>query len=162
MRLIALSLSALFVSTIGCAHESPGHSLVGAWRGGVQFSNGPYAPIKDAEFMYLFNAGGTMLESSNYDAAPPVPPAYGTWKKVGDGKYEATYAFYPTNPPKTLDELTKGSGWSPAGLGVLKQTFTLSADGKSFKSNIRLQLFDSAGKPIDTENAATASGMRME
>jgi hypothetical protein len=39
--------------------------------------------------MYVFNTGGTMTESSNYDGAPPVPPAYGVWRSVGPNEFEA-------------------------------------------------------------------------
>ena len=38
--------------------------------------------MKDLEFMYVFNVGGTMTASSNYDGAPPVPPAYGVWRRA--------------------------------------------------------------------------------
>jgi hypothetical protein len=52
-------------------------NLAGAWQGRVQFTTGAFADTKDLEFMYAFNSGGTMTESSNYDAAPPAPPADG-------------------------------------------------------------------------------------
>src|SRR4051812_33684080 len=42
--------------------------LTGAWRSKIQFTTGSFAAVKDLEFMYVFNAGGTMTESSNYDA----------------------------------------------------------------------------------------------
>ena len=61
-------------------------NIVGAWKGKVQFKSGAFAEVKDLEFMYVFNAGGTMIESSNYDGTPPVPSAYGIWKKTGDKK----------------------------------------------------------------------------
>ena len=67
--------------------------LVGAWRGRVQFKNGEFATLKDLEFMYVFNAGGTMTESSNFDAAPPVPPAYGVWRRTGPRQFLARYEF---------------------------------------------------------------------
>jgi hypothetical protein len=51
-----------------------------------------------------------MTESSNYDASPPVPPAYGVWRAVGDS-YEAKYVFYTTKSPASFDEVTKGNGW---------------------------------------------------
>jgi hypothetical protein len=57
--------------------------LMGEWRAKLQFTSGAFAAVKDLEFMYVFNQGGTMTESSNYDASPPVPPAYGIWRKVG-------------------------------------------------------------------------------
>src|SRR6266478_3224875 len=99
--LYALALATL---ALGCATSrtgsdaSPG-SLVGAWRGKVQFKTGAFAEVKDLEFLYVFNAGGTMTESSNYDAAPPVAPAYGIWKKMGGNEYEAKYEFYITRIP---------------------------------------------------------------
>ena len=52
-----------------------GDDLVGAWKGKVQFKTGAFAAVTDLDFLYVFNAGGTMTESSNYDAAPPVTPA---------------------------------------------------------------------------------------
>ena len=58
-------------------------ALVGAWKSNIQFKDGAFAEVKDLEFLYVFNAGGTMTESSNYDGSPPVPPAYGAWKEVG-------------------------------------------------------------------------------
>src|SRR5438477_10848471 len=113
-----------------------GDNLAGAWRGKVQFTSGAFAEVKDLEFMYDFNAGGTMTESSNYDAAPPVPPAYGVWKKVGSRKYEAKYQFFQSKAVTTADELVKGQGWGPEGYGILAQKMTLSADGNAFESRI--------------------------
>ena len=89
-------------------------TLVGAWRGKVQFTSGPFASVKDLEFMYAFNQGGTMTESSNYDGAPPVPPAYGVWRKVKPWQYEARYSFFLTKPPQAFEDLAKGGGWAPA------------------------------------------------
>src|SRR5437867_672176 len=99
------------------------NDLVGAWRGKVQFKSGSFAGMKDLEFMYVFNAGGTMTESSNYDGAPPVPPAYGIWRKTGPRQFEARYEFYSTKAP-SLDDLSKGRGWMPAGHGVLMEKIT--------------------------------------
>src|SRR5882724_2403555 len=101
--IITAILSGALLAT-GCAATSSSrahsgysdNSLVGAWRGKIQFKTGAFSTIKDLEFMYVFNAGGTMTESSNYDASPPVPPAYGVWRAVGPGQFEAKYAFYQT------------------------------------------------------------------
>lgn len=135
--------------------------LTGAWRGRVQFTTGGFAAIKDLEFMYAFNDGGTMTESSNYDGAPPVPPAYGVWRKVGARKYEARYEFFWTKAPANLEEITKGGGWSPGGHGVLMQKISLSEDGKSFDSTITLELFDQQGKPTEAAAKAVAKGSRI-
>lgn len=78
---------ALFVTTsasTGLAQTRKAtDSLAGAWQGKVQFTTGAFAAVKDLEFMYAFHVGGTMTESSNYDGAPPAPPAYGVWRKTG-------------------------------------------------------------------------------
>lgn len=136
-------------------------ALVGAWRSEVQFTNGPFANIKDLEFLYVFNAGGTMTESSNYDGAPPVPPAYGTWRKVSEGVYEARYEYFWTKPPKAFDDLSKGNGWLPGGHGLLTERITVSQDGQSFSSTIKYEVFDQAGNPIDKASHATARAKRI-
>jgi len=136
-------------------------SLAGAWRSQIRFSSGPLAEIKDLEFMYAFNVGGTMSESSNYDGAPPVPPAYGVWRKSGPRLFEAKYAFYITKPPGTFDDLAKGGGWSPAGYGILTENVTLSEDGNSYKSTIAYAPFDQSGKPAEGGSTGTGAGIRM-
>jgi len=168
-RLLALALGlmlALLVSsctTVITAKTESTHTeaLVGAWKGRVQFNTGAYAAIKDLDFLYVFNAGGTMTESSNYDAMPPVTPAYGAWKKTGPRQYEARYVYYWTKPPAALDEITKGGGWSPGGHGVLTQRFTLSEDGNSFDSSVSYEVFDQSGKPTDPTSEASAQGTRI-
>jgi hypothetical protein len=137
-------------------------NLAGAWRGKVQFTSGAFAEIRDLEFMYAFNAGGTMTESSNYDATPPVPPAYGVWKKVGPRKYTAKYHFFQSKAVTTADELIKGGGWVPNGHGILAQTMTLSADGKSFDSRIVPELFDKDEKPSPGGGEAAATAKRIQ
>src|SRR4051794_23698560 len=67
------------------AQQSRG--IVGAWLSKVRFASGAFASVKDLEFLYVFNEGGTMNESSNYDASPPVPPAYGIWRQVSAGQF---------------------------------------------------------------------------
>jgi hypothetical protein len=136
--------------------------LVGAWRGSVQFLSGAFAEVKDLELMYAFNAGGTMMESSNYDAVPPVPPAYGVWKKLGARTYEARYQFFQSRTVASADELVKAGGWMPAGYGAISQTITLSADGKSFDSKLHLELFGQDGMPVTGGGEATAKGTRIE
>ena len=135
--------------------------LVGEWRAQLQFSSGAFAPIKDLEFMYVFNQGGTMTESSNYDASPPVPPAYGIWRKVGDKQFEAKYEFYVTKPPAAFDEIVKAGGWGPAGRGIFVERITLSADGNSFTSKIKYDQFDTAGKPAEGGGVAEGKGTRL-
>jgi hypothetical protein len=159
---LAIALFASAGSSTCLAQTGKGNdNLAGAWQGKVQFTTGAFADTKDLEFMYAFTAGGTMTESSNYDAAPPVPPAYGVWKKVGARKYEAKYHFYQSKAVSSADELVKGGGWAPDGYGTLAQKITLSADGNSFESRITLELFNKDGKAMPGGGEATASGKRL-
>jgi len=157
------------ILTAGCFYKSstltpvPSDtvSLVGAWRGHVQFKTGAFAAVKDLEFMYVFNAGGTMTESSNYDASPPVPPAYGVWRRTGPRQYGAKYAIYATRPPAAFEDLAKGNGWLPAGQGVFVQTITLAEDGNTFTSTIKYDAYDADGNPTETGSEAEAKANRV-
>ena len=169
-RLIAFMCAfSVLLSAGGCDKTTtlPGQKdaavdeLVGAWRGKVEFKSGALAEFKELEFMYVFNAGGTMTESSNYDAAPPVPPAYGVWRKTGTREFEARYEFFSTKATNPLEEIAKGGGWVPDGRGVLFEKITLSEDGKSFESQIRYDAFDQAGKPTESGSEGTSRGSRI-
>jgi hypothetical protein len=162
----ALLLSLLDVASCSrkASEESRAASpadLVGAWRAKLQFSSGAFASIKNLEFMYAFNAGGTMTESSNYDGAPPVPPAYGVWRAIGPLQFEAKYAFYITQLPKRFEDITSGGGWMPNGHGVFTERITLGADGQSFDSSITYQAFDSLGAPATGGGEAKGHGVRI-
>jgi len=135
--------------------------LVGAWHGKVQFRSGGFSAVKDLEFLYVFNTDGTMNESSNYDASPPVPPAYGVWRRVQPRQYEAKYVFFSMKAPKGFEEIANGGGWSPGGSGVLVETITLSEDGNTFNSTIRYQAFDQAGKLTESGSEAEAHAVRI-
>ena len=120
--------------------------LVGAWRSKVVFRTGALAEMKDLEFLYSYNAGGTMTESSNYDeAVNSSPPAYGVWKQTGPRTFETKYLFYTTQAAGPGDSSPKGSDWWPAGHGVLTETINLSDDGQTYGSAIELALFDKSG-----------------
>jgi hypothetical protein len=165
-RLIALS-TVLITAACGDARQPQSGAspepdpLVGAWRTQMRFSGGAFVDMKDLEFMYVFNAGGTMTESSNYDGAPPVPPAYGVWKKIGPRQYELKYAFYVTKAPATFDDIAKGGGWAPAGMGVFTEKITLSDDGQSYKAAVTYAAFDQLGKPAEGGGEASGAGTRM-
>ena len=160
---IIFLLLSFFLLGCGLRQRSHVHELVGTWRGRVQFKSGSLAAIKDLEFMYVFNVGGTMLESSNYDGVPPVPPAYGVWKRVGPLRYESRYEFYTTRPPQRVDDITKGGGWMPSGRGILTETITLSHDGRSFKSALEYSAFNQSDSLVERSEAeATASRMEFQ
>ena len=145
-----------------CAAEGPAPPapLIGAWRSSLQFSTGAFASIQDLEFMYVFNAGGTLTESSNYDGAPPVPPAYGTWRALGPGEFEAKYEFYVTAPAPP-DAFKTGAGWLPSGRGVFTERITLAPDGQTFTSTIRYEAFDVKGQPVTGGGEATGRAVRI-
>jgi len=143
------------------ASDTAALDLTGEWRAQLKFSSGAFVTMKDLEFMYSFNQGGTMTESSNYDASPPVPPAYGIWRKVGNKEFEAKYEFYVTKAPGAFEEISKGGGWGPAGRGVFVERITLSDDGKSFTSKIKYDQFDTAGKPAEGGGEATGRGVKL-
>jgi hypothetical protein len=159
----ALSLTAALASVACTATRisTEDDALAGAWRSHVQFKTGSMASLKDLEFLYAFNAGGTMTESSNYDASPPVPPAYGVWRKTGPRQYEAKYVFFVTKAPKAFAEIAGGGGWLPGGSGTLVERITLSEDGKTYAASLRLDLLDSAGKPTESGSEADVRAVRI-
>jgi hypothetical protein len=153
----------LSIVATGC-QVAPGTAdagLTGAWRGQVPGTSGWLASMKGLEFMYVFHADGTMTESSNYDAFPPGPPAYGVWRRVATRQYEAKYAVFLTKPVAILDEIAKGGGWVPNGHGMLTQKITLSEDGNVFESTIRFDFFDPQGKSVEGGGEATGHGERI-
>jgi hypothetical protein len=135
--------------------------LVGAWRSKIEFRGGPLAGMKDLEFLHSYNAGGTMTESSNYDEAPnSSPPAYGIWRQTASKQFQTKYVFYTTKE-QTLDGV-RGSDWWPAGHGVLTEVITLSADGQSYSSTIKLVTYDTAGGLVPNGSGeGTGSGTRI-
>ena len=134
--------------------------LVGAWRSSLQFTSGAFASINDLEFMYAFNSGGTLTESSNYDGAPPVPPAYGVWRTISPREFEAKYEFYVTAPAPP-DAFKTGAGWLPSGRGVFTERITLAPDGNSFTSTITYEAFGKDGQPAEGGGIATGRGARI-
>jgi len=152
-----LSYALFAVVTLGAKPAELG----GAWTTKVQFKTGAFASVKDLEFLMVFNQGGTMLESSNYDAAPPVPPAYGIWRKTGTSRYEAKYVYYITKPPTKFEDISSGNGWMPDGRGVLLEKIVLAPNGRTYKSNLTLKIYDAKGKLGETWSAV-CSGVRMK
>lgn len=155
-------VAAAMLLAAGCTADrtAPSFGVAGAWRSSIQFESGAFAPVKDLEFLYVFNEGGTMTESSNYDAAPPVPPAYGVWRQVKPDEYEARYEFFMTAPSKP-EAFATGGGWLPSGRGVLTERIKLSRDGGSFTSSIRYEAFNAKGEPIEGGGRGKGRGARI-
>ena len=167
--LVTLSAGAVIA---GCANAPASQSgstsdhgaLSGAWRSKISFHTGTFAPVKDLEFLYSYNVGGTMTESSNYDeAANSTPPAYGIWKQTGPGKFETKYLFYMTQAPDTHAGQPAGDDWWPAGHGELTETIVLSADGKTYTSTIKFAAFDKTDKVVASDGGeGTGSATRID
>jgi hypothetical protein len=155
-------ISTAMLLAAGCTADrtTPSFVIVGAWRSSIQFGSGAFAPVKDLEFLYVFNEGGTMTESSNYDAAPPVPPAYGVWRQVKPDEFEARYEFFMT-APSSAGAFRTGAGWLPSGRGVLTERIKLSRDGQSFTSAIRYEAFDAKGEPMEGGGTGKGRGARI-
>ena len=161
MNKVCVAVAAALLGA-SCAREQPAElpALVGAWRSSIQFETGAFAEIKDLEFMFVFNAGGTLTESSNYDGAPPVPPAYGVWRQVGPGVFEAKYEYYAT-APSPPEAFKSGGGWLPSGRGVFTEHITLSADGQSFTSTIQYDALGVKGEPVAGGGKAAGRAVRI-
>jgi hypothetical protein len=168
-RLTFLMLATVLIIT-GCGNGPSSYMrlsadrgrLVGAWRSKILFRSGPLAEMKDLEFLYAYNAGGTMTESSNYDeAANSSPPAYGVWQQTDLRTFETKYVFYTTKAPSPGDGAQGSSDWWPAGHGVLTETITLSDDGQTYASTIRLVTFDANGSPVAGGGDGTGAGTRI-
>lgn len=146
----------------GCGSETASKTvpLVGAWRSAIQFESGAFAGVKDLEFMYVFHADGTMTESSNYDAAPPVPPAYGVWRTIAPNEFEARYEYYATTP-SAPDAFKGGAGWIPAGRGVLTERIKLSEGADTFTSTLEYRALDQRGEPVEGGGRANGRGVRI-
>ena len=136
--------------------------LVGAWTTKVQFVSGAFATLKDLKYMLVLNEGGTMTESSNYDEAQPVPPAYGIWRQTGKNQFELHYEYFNTKQPAKFEEIASGGGWNPSGYGVIVEKVKLSADGNRYTSNMTLVLHDNLGKVIAGGGKAVCQSVRMK
>ncbi len=154
-------VAGVLVAGCGPNREVRQSPLVGAWKSAVQFKTGAFTSIQNLEFMYVFNAGGTMTESSNYDGAPPVPPAYGIWRQVAPGEFEVRYEFYSTTP-SAPEAFKTGAGWLPSGHGVLTERIRMSADSRSFTSSIRYQGFGMHNEPVEGSGEGEGHAARME
>ncbi len=165
-RALLFTLAAALVSTAWGDSATPGAKppaalLTGAWRAQMHFDSGAFAGVSDLEFMFVYNAGGTLTESSNYDAAPPVPPAYGIWRQSAPGRFQSKYVFYITKAPASFQDITKGGGWSPDGSGVFTEDITLAADGNSYTAKVTYVALDVHGKPAAGGGAGSATGTRI-
>jgi len=127
-------------------------SLEGGWRAHVTFASGPLKGVP-FQFLITYSAGGGMVESSNFDEVPPVPPAYGSWGRTGPSNFKSTYIFWTTKTANAKD-FTKG--WTFSGIGVLNENISLSKTGDAYTSSISYQLFDTKDQPLTGQSGTGA------
>ncbi|MFN8547125.1 MAG: hypothetical protein U0527_03925 [Candidatus Eisenbacteria bacterium] len=143
-----LLLSAI-VAVSGCtpsAMSGSNDDLAGAWRSSVHFDSGDFAGLSDLEFLYAFNSGGTMTESSNYDAVPPVAPAYGVEARR-PGRIRRAIRVLRDQGADEGRGFVAGAGWNPIGRGRFDEHIQVSADGSSFDSTFRYSPLNPDGSP---------------
>jgi hypothetical protein len=131
-------------------------SLEGGWRSRVTFTSGPFKG-RPFQFLITYSAGGGMIESSNYDESPPVPPAYGSWGRTGQNAFKSTYIFWTTKPVAAGDA---AKGWTFSGSGILSESITIAGTGDAYTSTISYQLYDTSDNPLPGQagnGSATAS-----
>jgi hypothetical protein len=116
-------------------------SLEGGWRAQVTIESGPLIGLQ--QFLLVYSAGGGMVESSNFDEVPPVPPAYGSWAATGDGNFRSTYVFFTT---EQIDSCNPGAGWAFSGSGKLREAITVATTGNDYTSRLSYELFDTSDK----------------
>jgi hypothetical protein len=117
--------------------------LEGGWRVQVTIETGPFTGSQ--QYLMVYSAGGGMIESSNFDSAPPVPPAYGSWLASGESSFRSTYVFFTTEP---VDQLDAAAGWDFSGSGKFRESITLSSSGNDYTSRLSYELYDTADKPL--------------
>ena len=162
---ICAAVAGALLACIGCAPATaPANSepsLAGAWKSSVQFQSGAFAGVRDLTFMYVYDAGGTLIESSNYDSAPPVPPAFGAWRRIDGNRFEARYLFFTTRAATAAEAAAASGGWLPAGHGELTEQITMAPDGQSYEATIRAELFDVDGKAVDGGGEGSVQARRI-
>jgi len=162
LSILSIAVLVFMAFTITSQNNPQADDLAGTWKAKVQFKTGAFAGVKNLEFLLSFNSDGTITESSNYDGMPPVPPAYGIWRKTADKQYEAKYEFYITNVPPSFEALKKSGGFTPAGFGRFTEKIIISPDGKTYKSKIKFNAFDITGKQMSFDDEAEVAANRME
>jgi len=152
-----------FLTCVACGRgsappASSQPSLEGGWRAHVAFASGPLKGVP-FQFLITYSAGGGLVESSNFDESPPVPPAYGSWGKTGGNTFKTTYIFWTTKAVATGDA-TKG--WTFSGSGVLSESIALAGSGDAYTSTISYQLYDSKDQALNGQSGTgTAKASRI-
>jgi hypothetical protein len=121
--------------------------LEGSWRVEVTIATGPFVGVQ--QFLVMYSAGGGMVESSNFDEMPPVPPAYGSWEATGESTFRSTYVFFTT---ESVDGQNPGAGWAHSGSGKFQESITVGPNRLDYTSRLSYQLYDVADQPLPQQS----------
>jgi hypothetical protein len=157
-----LGASAIFSAPVADAAEQhdSGSGLEGGWRARVTIASGPIQGV--GQFLFTYARGGGLVESSNFDEMPPVPPAYGSWVNTRGQTFQSTYVFFTT---VLADANDVGAGWQFSGSGKIKESIQLRNDGDTYSSDLTYQLFDTEDQPLRGQSGvgkALARRIRVE
>src|SRR5215813_13009399 len=123
-------------------------TLEGAWRVTVTIRNCQTGmPIRTVLALNTFVPGGSMFETAN---GLLRSPSHGTWQKITDHDYTATFMFFTFNPD---------GSW--LGSNKITRTIMLSEDHQMFTAAASVEVFDASGKLIAT-GCATEAAQRFE
>jgi len=147
--LLAIALAA--ASTVAAAASlpehhprllvSPANGIVGTWEFQARFfACASGQTLRQLRASSVFNAGGTMLDTST-DPTATRGPAFGTWTyDPRTGRHVAQMRLYRYNPDGSF-----------AGVAQIRRTLTLSSDGDSASGTFTGQILG----PHDELLAAT-------
>jgi hypothetical protein len=123
--------------------------LVGTWTGVVN----PGPPDEPFPSLFTFHADGTALFSA---AGPPIPalgnPGHGTWKRIGERTFAATFVQLTFTPQLQLDGGVK-----------INMIIRLNRAGNAFTTRDQVTIFDTQGHEIVTLTGSnTARKLQVE
>lgn len=118
--------------------------LVGSWLVKVTATSGP--PPTSFQALYTFIPGGGVVETDETDFTTQslASPAHGAWKSIGKGRFAS----------RILNFFFDAKG-NPAGTVEVRETETLSKNGKIYTGSGEFTAFNLQGKKTDSGTFTT-------
>jgi hypothetical protein len=126
-------------------------SLAGAWMTKIEFKSTPPPQIPSGKEASTqgFNKDGLVVEANTAGTGTGV----GEWKPNGKkGGFEYTFREIITTPGTCCDSYI---------YVIVRQTGTVSADGKSYSSSGSGQVYSSTGAPLGPPSQTVSEGTRV-
>jgi hypothetical protein len=142
---VLLGVGALSASAGSDGGES--RALTGSWI--VMIDRGPAGPLTSLQ---TYARGGGFVETANAVPNKMRGPGYGSWRRAGHRRYDATELFFRYDPEGNVF------------LGYLKlrMRIQLSNDGDSFTAVTVAQALDANRNPIGPPRTDSAVGERLD